>query len=84
MSAINGDVEDGKNDSLGKPVGQQNRYELLNAANETVREAPPEITWVDLNFQAGKKDILTNCWGKVRNIAVLVVKSYLPKIGEIR
>lgn len=25
----------------------------------------PEITWANLNFRAGKANILTDCWGKV-------------------
>ena len=29
------------------------------------KKVPQEIKWIDVNFKAGKKTILNNCWGKV-------------------
>jgi hypothetical protein len=46
-------------------------YELLSGnqidhvAKHSQHYAPPDISWVNLNFKAGQKDILKNCWGKV-------------------
>jgi ABC-type multidrug transport system fused ATPase/permease subunit len=57
------------------PVGtgsKQKGYELVEAVQGekdveigTVDYCPPDISWVNLNFRAGKSQILNNVWGKV-------------------
>lgn len=69
------DVEEGKNkefDLGGGSVVEHNKYELVDAADPNERHTshfkPPDMTWVNLNFRAGKANILKDCWGKVRDL----------------
>ncbi len=49
----NGEVEVGKT------------YEMVES-QETPNDKPsPDMTWVNVNYKAGAKNILTNCWGNV-------------------
>lgn len=76
------DVEEGKNkefDLGGGSVVEHNKYELVDAVNISERHTshfkPPDMTWVNLNFRAGKANILKDCWGKVRDL--LLTTSYM-------
>ena len=76
------DVEEGKNkefDLGGGSVVEHNKYELVDAVDTTERHTshfkPPDMTWVNLNFRAGKANILKDCWGKVRDLLLINVSS---------
>jgi hypothetical protein len=46
----------------------KNGYEMVSTAKaviESPSKTSPDISWVNLNFKAGKANILTECWGKV-------------------
>lgn len=40
-------------------------YELIEAQSVRKEKISPDMTWVNVNFKAGSKNILTNCWGNV-------------------
>ncbi len=42
-------------------------YEMVEAQNVRTEKVSPDMTWVNVNFKAGTKSILSNCWGNVRN-----------------
>lgn len=63
------DVEEGKGNEAS--LVQHSKYELVSAVDPNERQSenqfkPPEMSWVNLNFSAGKATILKDCWGKVR------------------
>jgi ABC-type Fe3+/spermidine/putrescine transport system ATPase subunit len=50
-------------------------YEMVSTSKEIQRtvsklqieaRTTPEMNWVNLNFKAGKTEILTDCWGQVK------------------
>eukprot|EP00981_Chlorochromonas_danica_P015032 scaffold10115_cov169-Ochromonas_danica.AAC.1 len=49
---------------------EKTEYEIVPAEHhvEHLAEhvAKPDIAWVGLNYRAGKKDILSDCWGQVK------------------
>jgi ABC-type multidrug transport system ATPase subunit len=40
-------------------------YELVEAQGIRKEKVSPDMTWVNVNFKAKSKNILTNCWGNV-------------------
>ena len=40
-------------------------YELVEAQYTRNDKTSPDMTWVNVNFKAGSKNILSNCWGNV-------------------
>lgn len=40
------------------------KYVEISQATSS-KKISPDIEWKNVNFRAGKKHILTNCWGKV-------------------
>ena len=43
-------------------------YELVEAQGVRKEKISPDMTWVNVNFKAKSKNILTNCWGNVRYV----------------
>lgn len=50
-------------------------YELVESQNVRTEKLSPDMTWVNVNFKAKTKNILTNCWGNVSIILRIVVNS---------
>lgn len=43
-------------------------YAVVPTENVLEGRQSADLTWVNLNFNVNGKNILTNCWGKVRYI----------------
>lgn len=55
---------------------KENQY--VAVSSDTVLEGnrqSADLTWVNLNFNINGKNILTNCWGKVGSIQIVLLYS---------
>lgn len=48
-------------------------YELVETQNVRTEKLSPDMTWVNVNFKAKTKSILSNCWGNVSGFLRTVV-----------
>lgn len=67
--AVGGEVEMSSSPS-------KTMYAVVPAETAFERKTSADLTWVNLNFKVGNKNILTKCWGKVRNITIGMFTSF--------
>lgn len=41
-------------------------YQAISTLSKNANHVPTEMTWENVNFSVGKKQILSNVWGKVK------------------
>ena len=57
--AIGGEIE------MSSPQ-KATSYSMVPTESAYEGKISSDLTWVNLNFKVNNKNILTNCWGKVR------------------
>lgn len=67
------EAADIENTKATKTYEMVKTHDMTTLDDGTSSRLSPDIVWSDLNFVAGKANILTNCWGKVGSNKVCAI-----------